>query len=245
MTTRLLGKKRAVYSPKSLRLANYLDYAALPPLPDEHNQYGAVSRFDILGNGKYGCCVEVAIAHCIQTWTANAAREFMPTEKQVVKTYFERTGGEDSGLVVLDELTNWRKIGRWGHPMSVFAYLNPRSDREVKYAIYLFGGAVMGLSLPNYIADAETWGRPGPDVSDDDAEPGSWGGHAVHLGGYKSSSYFTSTWDQIIKMTDWFKDKYADECYVCLSLDWFTKDHQTPEGFAWKDLQADLARITK
>jgi hypothetical protein len=51
---------------------------------------------------------------------------------------------------------------------------------EIATAIWLFGGAYIGVELPISAQNQDVW-----DVADGpDAEPGSWGGHAVYLVGY-------------------------------------------------------------
>lgn len=56
---------------------------------------------------------------------------------------------------------------------------------EIATAIWLFGGAYIGVELPLTAQNQEVWdvpARPGPDD-----EPGSWGGHAVYVVGYDSA----------------------------------------------------------
>jgi hypothetical protein len=245
MVTRKLGKKRAIYDQRTLRLSQYLVKEELPPLPASMNLYQKVSKFGMQGNDEYGNCVVVGMAHAIQTWSANAAREQIIPKEKVIDTYLDATGGDDNGLVVLDFLKFWRKNPLWGHPLGAFVALNPRSMRQLSYACYLFGGVILGVALPEYIEDAKVWDLPDA-ATRGDTEPGSWGGHCVHLGAYgQARRFLISTWDEKMPTTAGFVNAYADEAYALLSLDWFTKDHKTPTGFDWKKLRADLDRIAR
>jgi hypothetical protein len=246
MSIKLLGKNPASYDSRTLKLAQYLIKEKLPPLPPKENLYQKVSKFDILGNDQYGCCVVVGAAHTIQTWSANAAREQRMTAQQVIKTYLGLTGGYDTGLDVLAFLKYWRKNPLWGHPLGAYVSIDPRSSYQVQAAIYLFGGVFLGLSLPEYIQDATVWDIKQPGQSGDD-EPGSWGGHLVHLGAYGMGNidYLISTWTDEMPTTKRFVAAYADEGYALLALDWFKADHKSPAGFAYKDLLSDLNRITQ
>jgi hypothetical protein len=58
----------------------------------------------------------------------------------------------------------------------------PAPSPDVATAIWLFGGAYIGVELPISAQNQDVWdvsANPGPDD-----EPGSWGGHALYLVGY-------------------------------------------------------------
>jgi hypothetical protein len=241
-----LGKLPATRDERNLKMAKYLIPAKLPPLPSACNLYWRISKFGAQGNLEYGDCVVVGASHQVQTWSANAAREQIIPDDKVITTYLELTGGRDTGLNVLAFLNHWRKNPLWGHPLGAFVEINPRSPRQLQYAVYLFGGALLGFNLPVSAKGQVVWDVPrGGAVGDGD--PGSWGGHLTHLGAYDREAkvpYVISTWDLMQPTASRFPAIYCDEAYALLALDWFTQDHISPMGFNWKRLKADLQRIT-
>ena len=58
----------------------------------------------------------------------------------------------------------------------------PLPPNPIAQAIWLFGGAYIGVELPISAQRQEVWDVPANPGPDD--EPGSWGGHAVYLVGY-------------------------------------------------------------
>ena len=119
----------------------------------------------------------------------------------------------DQGGVELDVLNHWRQQGFSGHALEAFTAINLRAAEpapgsagdsqtdaqrgqsptpspqqrapavEVATAIWLFGGAYIGVELPVRAQDQDVWDvAANPELDD---EPGSWGGHAVHLVGYE------------------------------------------------------------
>jgi len=58
----------------------------------------------------------------------------------------------------------------------------PSTPHPIAQAIWLFGGAYIGVELPISAQRQDVWDVPANPGPDD--EPGSWGGHAVYLVGY-------------------------------------------------------------
>jgi hypothetical protein len=177
--------------------------------------------------------------------TANVGREMKITREQVIRSYLRDTGGYDSGLNVLDDLTNWRKYPDWDQPLGAFMAINPASKLQMQFAIHLFGGPLVGWELRNYLQDAEYWDVPQPGDDED-----IWGGHLTYIGAYDDDKadgfdYITSSWDQLIPTTHKVVSASADEGYAFLLLAQFNAEHKSMAGFAWADAKADLARITR
>jgi hypothetical protein len=141
---------------------------------------------------------------------------------------------------------------------------------EVATAIWLFGGAYIGLELPITAQNQEVWDVPKNPGGND--EPGSWGGHAVYLVGYESGlgvrgqglgaetsapaspnppslipnpcTLTCITWGQVKKMTwAWF-EKYCSEAYALVSKDWLKSSGVAPSGFDLATLESDLKLVT-
>jgi len=143
---------------------------------------------------------------------------------------------------------------------------NPVSSiPNIATAIWLFGGAYIGVELPIRAQGQDVWdvpAKPGPDD-----EPGSWGGHAVYLVGYDvPESQIPSpespapspvsrvpcpgtmtciTWGGLKKMTwAWF-EKYCSEAYALVSKDWLNASGVSPSGFDLAALESDLKLVTE
>lgn len=125
-------------------------------------------------------------------------------------------------------------------PMGVIL---PELDRQLKQAIYYFGGVYIGVELPNTAQEQpDTW-----DVVSitGDGAPGSWGGHAVPLVGYPDSdSFWTYTWGKKVKVTSRFLAEYMSEAYAIVSTDITGADNKSPEGFDLPALLANLSEVT-
>jgi hypothetical protein len=143
----------------------------------------------------------------------------LPIPDSTIVQYYEQWDGynpvdptSDQGGVELDVLNDWRQQGFAGHTLEAFtaidlgtedAGLEPRDTGNaqqqagygavrhlVQTAIWLFGGAYIGVELPLTAQKQDVW-----DVTSDnhpDAEPGSWGGHAVYVVGYEAPAIASS-----------------------------------------------------
>lgn len=235
-----LGKLPAIYDSRTLRLENYLNVPKLPPLPETSDQFAKTSPFPMYSNDQYGDCVVAGAAHMIQAWSANAGREAVLPEKTVINTYLKLTGGADTGLNMLEFLKFWRKTGIAGHQIGAFVGIDPQNLTSWRYTNYLFGGVFSGFMLPEsamaQFDQGKTW----------EVVPGSQiiGGHCVNGGVATPRLVQLGTWGKKQWATVGFVGQHCDEAYAILSLDWFTKSHKTPAGFAWKDLLADLKAVT-
>jgi hypothetical protein len=236
-----LGKLPPVYDSRTLRLENFLNVPELPPLPETTDWFAPTTKFPMLGNDVYGNCVVVAAAHMIQTWTASSSKEHFISQKRVVDTYLELTGGADTGLSMLEFLKYWRKVGIDGHKIGAFAAIDPQNLTSWRYTNYFFGGVFSGFILQQSAIDqfnkGQTW----------DVVNGSRfiGGHCVNGGIATPRLINLGTWAKKQWATVNFVGQNCDEAYAVISLDWFTKDHRTPSGFYWRELLAALGRITK
>ena len=85
-------------------------------------------------------------------------------DQDVLGEYFAETGGEDSGLVVLDSLRKWRKRGwvaaKSRYFIQAFAEIDRTAEAEVKRAIFMDLGVGIGLSLPRTAETEFNAGKP-------------------------------------------------------------------------------------
>ena len=235
-----LGKLPAVYDERTLRLENYLDVPKLPLLPETSDWFAKTSPFPMGGNDQYGDCVRAGAAHVIQTWSANAGREIITPDQMCIDEYLQLTGGQDTGLVMLDFLKYWRKTGincpDGKHKIGAFAAIDPQNLTSWRYCNFLFGGVYGGFNVPQSAMDqfdkGQTWSvvKGSPLV----------GGHCVNGGIATPRLIQLGTWGKKQWAAVDFVGQYFDEAYAVISLEFFTKDHKTPAGFYWKDLVSDL-----
>jgi hypothetical protein len=185
----------------------------------------------------------------------------------------------DQGGVELNVLNDWRQQGFAGRTLDAYVAIDLAARQTgnavranlIQSAIYLFGGAYIGVELPVTAQTQDVWDVTSED--DPNAAPGSWGGHAVYLAGYdlpvttagvttpalhappllnqEGSSGAANpgtltciTWGQPKKMTlAWF-EKYCSEAYALVSKDWLNASGVSPSGFDLAALENDLALVT-
>jgi hypothetical protein len=204
-----LGKAAARKDSRNLKFANVLR-ATLPSLPPSYD-------FDVthtgiptpmFGNDTYGDCVIAGRAHQTLRFEDN----------DVLKEYFEETGGPDTGLVVLDSLNLWRhkgwKAARNTYHIRAYAEVDFANHDEVRQAIFADLGVGLGLQLPKSAQGQIQTGQPWDVTTGPDARPGSWGGHYVYVSGYSPNGPVCVTWGRKQQMTWAWLDKYCDEAYA-------------------------------
>ena len=216
-----LGKAPAKTDPRTFKLALLLK--APPPAPPQFD-------FDLthpgiptpmFGNDTYGDCVIAGRAHLtLRFEDIEQGSVLMITDKTVLKEYFKESGGQDSGLNILDSLNEWRQKG-WRpttkpktYKIHAFAQVTAKNHAEVKAAIFLLVGVYIGLALPKSAQAQIQSGQPWDVVKGADAAPNSWGGHCVMIPGYNPTGPVCVTWGRKQQMTWAFFDKYCDEAYA-------------------------------
>ncbi len=227
--------------PKTVALADYLDEAALPPIPPTFDLTSHVHRWPMYGNDTLGDCTCAAAGHMVQAWTAANGKVQTPLTANVEKAYWATGDGTDDGRVETDVLNYWRTPGIGTHKISYYAYVNSRNLAHVRAAAYLFGGVYTGIALPLTAQQQHVWDVVG-DGQTGNSEPGSWGGHAVPYVAYDSLGFTIVTWGGLLKLTTRFHAAYTDEVYAIISPDWL-KAGKTIDGFNLAQLQADLAAV--
>jgi hypothetical protein len=240
----MLGKLPPVHRPGAIQLAAYLPEKRIP-LPDTLDNYSCVRDFGMMMNDQLGDCTCAAVGHAIQAWTARNNREIVIPDAEIVALY-SAVGGyvpgdesTDNGAVEADVLDYWMHTGIAGHKLDSYAVIETRSRYQMQLAMYLFGDAYTGIDLPLSAQDQDIWSV----VHGPDAEPGSWGGHAVPVLGYDQNTLTCITWGKPLKMTWAFWLRYGDEAYAPLSADWIDQvSKMAPNGLLWDDLKADLEK---
>ena len=165
------------------------------------------------GNDRVGDCVAAGIAHNVALCQGLIGKWDVLKEEKVLEFYFGLTGGQDTGLVMLDALTWWRKNRVAGDNILGFAKLDPHNHIHVKQTINIFGSVLLGFQVQ---ADAQadfaahkTW-TPGPLLEE---------GHCVLSYKYDDPTVTSATWAGGQPGTwDWW-DETVDEAYGILTAE--------------------------
>lgn len=239
-----LGKQEYVHDPRTLKLASFL---SVPSVPDTFDFDKGRTKLPLhmWGNDVYGDCVLAGQANClirlerIETHTTLKSL----TDEAVVKKYKQLTGctspgdQNDSGLVVLDSLGEWRHNGwplKHAYTIDAYGQIDVADFPSLHAGCYLLGGIHFGFRLPITARDQIHAGKPWDVVAGAgaDSKPGSWGGHLVFAKRYAPGIFPCLTWGKEQVMTDAFIEKYSDEAWAVVdSLDrWRKNDHLDVQG---------------
>jgi len=245
-----LGKRPPILDSRTLRFGNYLT-PALPASPNSVTYYQKVPQWPMYYNDKYGDCTCAAAGHMIQNWTANAATEITPPQKNVL-TFYEHFVGTppppDAGCDMLTVLKYWRTAGLDKQKVQAFTSLKLQDHSQAQSAVYLLGGIYIGVALPDFaVAQGANWleipwvvPASGPTG---DAAPNPQNGHCIPAVGYDADQLWIVTWGSLKSMSWAFYDAYADESYAIVSTDFIGTSGQSPQGFDLAKLEEDLAQL--
>ncbi len=232
------GRLPYVHDSRTFDLADYLKKENLTKIPPEYNWGSKIKsdKWGTLGNLKINDCTCAAAGHLIMAWTSNIGKLHKPTTKAIVKAYTAVTGynpkvdGIGKSIEALKVLKYWRKSGIAGRKIIAFAKLDFKNRKQLKQAIYLYGGCYVGINLPKSAEkqynESKKW-TISPKGTTGEGEPGSWLGHALIITGYKNDELQVITWGKEIIMTLDFWETYVDESYAIFSGD-FIKNDKTP-----------------
>jgi hypothetical protein len=191
------------------------------------NWYADVGTWGMLGNDSVGDCVPAAIMHCLQQISTYAGKPLNPSDDEAIALYSAVTGynpddpASDQGTYVMGpggamEWWHTHGVTCGGKQCKLESYLqitriNPTEWRQ---AIAIFGGILVGLSLPaNVLASGLPpflWNNPGGPVD---------GGHEVWVNGFTTTShgyrtYDTVSWGGRYRLTEDFLEKTVAEVVV-------------------------------
>lgn len=217
-----LGKRKYKHDEKTIMLGTVLDELAPVPSVYDFDKNRAPFPTDVWGNDRYGDCVMAGRTnHLLRLERVETRRTPRITAKEVIDKYFELSGGQDSGLVVLDALVDWRNNG-WEIPtaagirhyfIDAFGELEVANRKQIRQSIYYLHGAQFGIELPISAQEQTRQGywdvATGPD-----SEPGSWGGHLVAGFKYDFENVYVKSWGKEIKVSNAFIEKYCDEVWA-------------------------------
>lgn len=243
-----LGKAPARLDERTLFLSSYLVKDELPPIPDTCDWGKSVDKWGLYRNDEIGDCAIVGPANQIHLTHDNAGRPWTPPESEVIKAYSAltkydpQTGKNDTGCVMLDVMNYWRYVGIAGNKIQAYVGVNPRNIKQVRTALYLFGGLIAGCGLPLSAQNQEVWDVVDPYLKGD-SMPYSWGGHCVLIPSY--DPWRCVTWGELQSFTPAWLATYCDELFAVVAKGWIKDSGKSPSGFDYQTLMADLQKVTR
>ena len=260
---RFLGKLPYVPDSRDLKLAKYIDKAALidvarAPLNPDWSAFRTpdgtlpAPDTDPLYNNVAGCCPWSMVGHGVnmigkQTGQANLVVTADMVKAAYIKAdnYDPLTGANDNGGVLRDVFKDWQKNGLFGTKAEAYALVDWTSIDEVALGVSLGGGLYGGYRLPlasqNQVDDQ---GRPYWYVPQGgfpaNQGPGTWGGHAIFDHGQRNGN----TWGEGVVRTREWDGACCDELWIVVVDAWQLTTGRVPSGFAWNDFLADVQART-
>jgi len=240
-----LGRDPSPFDPRTLRMARYLDVAALLAAPTVTNWAAKVTRWGAMLNDKLGCCTISAIGHALQVWTANDGPAQVTVPDSAILTAYSAVSGyrpgkpsTDRGANMLAALKYWRTTGIGGHKDIGYVGVDPTNLDQVRAALWLFGGLYGGCQIPG------SW-LSGPW---DKVSGGNAGGHAWWLVDRNGEDFVVQTWGELRRFSragwrDTMGSQPDAELYAVLGPEWTGADAMAPSGFDRNALENDLAEI--
>jgi hypothetical protein len=195
--------------------------------------------YPIDGNATYGNCTIAGVSHLLTAWNLETGEhDAIPDETDIVQTYFDLTGGEDTGLNEAEVLKTWHRSGLFGNKIAGYAPVNPKDLLQLHQAVAFYGGCYLGIECPasaqEQFANGEPWTYVGSEIL---------GGHCVVALGYgPNGGLHCATWGGIAVLEASFLAHYLDEAYAILPQQMV--EHKGDQlGIDIATLQGDLARV--
>ena len=242
----LLGRVRSQSDPRTLQLRSYVDVLTLP-VPPVREMVESTPAWPMLANDRFNCCTSAAAGHMIHHWTAANQRGVFLTDDDIIRAQAQLTGDRLMECVsMLSALKYWRKQGIGGHKIHAFVSGSKADDADLRCIVHLFGSGYVGLDLPAFACAGDPKGWPDipweipASVAADAAAPNPDQGHCVAVVGYDDQSLYAVTWGRLKTMSWEFFQRYAEEVYAVLSIDWVAENATCPTGFDSATLERDL-----
>ena len=218
-------------------LHTYFDGGQLPKAPAKCT-YALKTNYPMADNDRLGDCVLAGHIHLTQAVAQeNGGTYTYPGNIATQDEYFKLTGGADTGLVESTFLQSAKNSPILGSQIDTFGVLDHSNVDEVKSAIYTFGGAFLGVALPQ---------------SAQNQFPGTWsvvpnspiiGGHCIVAIGYDSRFVYIVTWGTVIRCTwEWFTT-YVEEAYAIVYTEEVQKNRGPLKQLDIDRLRADIASL--
>jgi hypothetical protein len=221
-TTQLPGRRLGRRAPKNadhLKLADLLT-GVVPAHPATDDNLSRAT-YGLYQNDRFGDCGPTSAANMRRQITMYLTGvEHDPTQDDVFALYrasgnpnFDpTTGADDNGVDMQTMCEALTTVGIGGVKALAFAKVDHTNLDEVKAAVAIFGGLLLGVNL-------ETAQQTQTDngVWDVQQSP-EWGGHEILAGAYRAVSSGADvtviTWAQTVGLTDRFWEQQVEEAWV-------------------------------
>ncbi len=218
-------------------LRTYFDGGQLPSAPAKCT-YALNVDYPMADNNSIGDCVLAGHIHLTQAVAQeNGGTYTYPGDIATREEYFSLTGGADTGLVEATFLQAAKNSPILGSQIDTFGVLDHTNIDEIKSAIYTFGGAFLGVQLPQSAQNQfpSTWSV----VPNSPIE----GGHCIVAIGYDTQFVYVVTWGTVVRCTwDWFTT-YVEESYAVIYTEEVQKNRGPLDQLDIARLRADIASL--
>lgn len=224
------------------------EYQVTPPAPPASADWvSQIKTWPMSMNDQIGDCTAAGAGHIAQLVNWYGRGQDAPVSDTDILAMYEAISGyrpghpnTDVGATLQDALGYWRTTGVGGNTIAAFAQLDPRNLDLVRDCINLFGAVYTGLNVPKSAMDQTNAGQPWAIV------PGSpiLGGHCVPLAAYDQNSFTAVTWGQTQVVELAFYERYFDEVWVAIDLDWAAATGYSPQHLNTDTLNADFQALT-
>ena len=230
----------------AIELDKYVDPAVAPDPPATLTVPAAsVYQWGMLGNDRWGTCVEAAMFHMDEVLYLKRGLWPYPYQTpQCIELYSVITGfnpnapSTDNGTDPSAAMQYWVTDGLPWHRISGFGVL-PANSPNIRRAVWEFGTAMYAVLMPVGAQSQGVHWRGGSI-----GQPGSWGGHGVAAGGYTPDTLEFISWGEEGDMDNAFAGAYLEQVLVPLSPDAFNKGSDVgPAGFHLAQMQSDLRSL--
>lgn len=215
--------------------------ADLPPTSDSVASPAILPySWGMLGNDQVGNCTIAGAAHLDMAWNVEVGEHnTIPSAAEDEKEYFSMTGGQDTGLAMTTVTTKWVKKGLFGYKVKAAAPV-ALTQIALKQAIQFYGGAYIGVQLPDSAQSQFIQGSPTTwsIVANSPID----GGHCIIGAGFTPAGMLCVSWGQIL-LAEWsWIAKYMDEAYVIIP-DQFVEAKKGPSVLDLSALEADYKKL--
>ncbi|MFE2994097.1 hypothetical protein ACFXG4_03650 [Nocardia sp. NPDC059246] len=198
-------------------------------------------------NDSLGDCTAAGAGHVAQQINWYGQHQDAPVADSDVLAMYEAISGyrpgqpsTDVGATLQDALKYWHTTGVGGNKIAAYAQIKATDLATIRACISLFGAVYTGMNFPASAMDQFNAGKPWTVVPRSRVE----GGHCVPIGAYDASSFTCVTWGKTQKLSVDFFQRYFDEVWTVLDLDWLTAQGVSPAAIDGASLNANYQALT-
>lgn len=249
------GRQPRTFDKNIPKLDNLTFNLSLSTLPESVDySVGMPSNLGMMLNDTLGDCTCAAYYHALQVWSFHTQKQILTEPDDKVLYLYEKAcgynpanGGEGPGGVEQNVLTYLHNYGapmlnHSNHHLAAFFEIDVKNTNHLKSAIYDCGVLYIGFNVPAYLTPDN--GKV-PSVWDVNnyADNSIVGGHAVIIVGYNKTGLKVISWGQYYTMTWAFWNKFVDEAYALVDVEWINNKNKTPLGMTVDQLKAAMVSI--